>query len=129
MHCPQCQHHNSDTAKFCEECGARLVRACSQCGQQVSPTAKFCAECGTALTSELEGKLAKGHSSSSAAQPLTPRGQPPTGERRQLTVLFCDLVGSTALSAKLDPEDLRVVVPQYQQACAEVIQRYNGYIA
>ena len=50
-------------------------------------------------------------------------------ERRQLTVLFCDLVGSTALSAQLDPEDLREVVRAYQTTCAEVIQRFDGYIA
>jgi predicted ATPase/class 3 adenylate cyclase len=50
-------------------------------------------------------------------------------ERRQLTVMFCDLVGSTALSTQLDPEDLRAVVRQYQQTCAAVIQRHEGYIA
>jgi class 3 adenylate cyclase len=43
--------------------------------------------------------------------------------------LFCDLVGSTALSTQLDPEDLRAVVRQYQQTCAEIIQRHGGYIA
>ena len=46
-----------------------------------------------------------------------------------MTVLFCDLVDSTALSAQLDPEELREVVRQYQQTCAEVIQRYDGHIA
>ncbi len=51
------------------------------------------------------------------------------GERRQLTVMFCDLVGSTTLSAQLDPEDLREVVRQYQQTCADAIQRHEGYIA
>jgi class 3 adenylate cyclase len=55
--------------------------------------------------------------------------QPLAAERRQLTVMFCDLVGSTALSAQLDPEDLRTVVQHYQQTCAEVIQRHDGYIA
>jgi class 3 adenylate cyclase/tetratricopeptide (TPR) repeat protein len=50
-------------------------------------------------------------------------------ERRQLTVMFCDLVDSTALSEQLDPEDWRAVVRQYQQVCAAVIQRYDGYIA
>jgi predicted ATPase/class 3 adenylate cyclase len=50
-------------------------------------------------------------------------------ERRQLTVLFCDLVDSTALASQLDPEDLRVVVRAYQAACAEVIQRFDGHIA
>src|SRR5262244_296352 len=51
------------------------------------------------------------------------------GERRQLTVMFCDLVGSTALSVQLDPEELREVVRAYQATCAEVIQRFDGHIA
>jgi class 3 adenylate cyclase len=50
-------------------------------------------------------------------------------ERRQLTVMFCDLVGSTQLSGQLDPEDLRAVVRAYQEAAAEVIQHYEGHIA
>jgi class 3 adenylate cyclase len=50
-------------------------------------------------------------------------------ERRQLTVMFCDLVGSTNLSGKLDPEDLREVVRAYQETAADVIQRYEGHIA
>jgi len=50
-------------------------------------------------------------------------------ERRQLTVMFCDMVGSTALSARLDPEDLRDVMRSYHDACATAITRYNGYIA
>src|SRR5437870_1353211 len=53
----------------------------------------------------------------------------PDAERRQLTVLFCDLVDSTALSGQLDPEDLREVVRAYQATCAEVIQRFDGYLA
>jgi class 3 adenylate cyclase len=53
----------------------------------------------------------------------------PEAERRQLTVLFCDLVGSTQLSGQLDPEDWRTVVRAYQEAAAEVIQYYGGHIA
>ncbi len=55
----------------------------------------------------------------------------PTGEaeRRQLTVMFCDLVGSTALSSKLDPEDLREVITSFQDKCREAIDRYSGFIA
>jgi len=53
----------------------------------------------------------------------------PDAERRQLTVLFCDLVDSTRLASQLDPEDLREVVRAYQTTCAEVIQRYGGHIA
>jgi class 3 adenylate cyclase len=54
---------------------------------------------------------------------------PPEAERRQLTVLFCDLVGSTQLSGQLDPEDLRTVVRAYQETAAEVIRPYEGHIA
>ena len=54
---------------------------------------------------------------------------PPEAERRQLTILFCDLVASTALSRQLDPEDYRATVRAYQAACAPVIERFEGYIA
>jgi class 3 adenylate cyclase len=53
----------------------------------------------------------------------------PDAERRQLTVLFCDLVDSTALASQLDPEDLREVVRAYQATCAKVIARFEGHIA
>jgi class 3 adenylate cyclase/tetratricopeptide (TPR) repeat protein len=53
----------------------------------------------------------------------------PIGERRQLTVMFCDLVGSTALSEKLDPEEYRTVLHAYRTACGDVIARYDGFVA
>jgi class 3 adenylate cyclase len=80
-------------------------------------------------------------SQSPPQQTIPPADQPPQGappaaapsspnaERRQLTVLFCDLVGSTELSGQLDPEDLREVIRAYHTACAEVIQRFDGHIA
>jgi class 3 adenylate cyclase len=52
-----------------------------------------------------------------------------TAERRQLTVMFCDLVGSTALSARLDPEDLREVIGTYHRTVAETVRRFDGFIA
>jgi predicted ATPase/class 3 adenylate cyclase len=52
-----------------------------------------------------------------------------SAERRQLTVMFCDLVGSTALSSRLDPEDLREVISAYQAACSNVVQTYDGLVA
>jgi len=57
--------------------------------------------------------------------------QAPAGnaERRQITVMFCDLVGSTELSEALDPEDLRNLLQTYQQSCGEVVQRYDGHVA
>jgi class 3 adenylate cyclase len=58
-----------------------------------------------------------------------PASSTPEAERRQLTVLFCDLVDSTALASQLDPEELRDVVRAYQVACAKVIARFDGHIA
>ena len=55
--------------------------------------------------------------------------RPVEAERRQLTVLFCDLVGSTELAARLDPEDLRAVMRAYHAACADVIGRFDGHVA
>jgi len=70
--------------------------------------------------------------SEAVSSPLKPDQQPdgnPTADRRQLTVLFCDLVGSTALSRKLDPEDLGALIRTYQQTCREVVERCGGHIA
>jgi class 3 adenylate cyclase/tetratricopeptide (TPR) repeat protein len=59
----------------------------------------------------------------------TPAAAPREAERRQITVMFCDLVGSTALSEKLDPEDLRALMQSYQKAAGEVIERFGGHVA
>jgi class 3 adenylate cyclase len=62
----------------------------------------------------------------------TPRIEPKprdAAERRQITVMFCDLVGSTALSARMDPEDLREVISAYQKCVAEIVQRFGGFVA
>jgi class 3 adenylate cyclase/predicted ATPase len=64
-----------------------------------------------------------------AAEPTTVAAQPLEAERRQLTVLFCDLVDSTELASRLDPEDLREVMRAYQAACANVVCRFEGHVA
>ena len=62
-----------------------------------------------------------------AGAPITkPRD---AAERRQLTVMFCDLVGSTALSARLDPEDLRAIISTYHCCCTEAVERNGGFVA
>jgi class 3 adenylate cyclase len=73
-----------------------------------------------------------GHSRAESTHVPDPPPQPALrseAERRQLTVLFCDLVGSTELSAKLDPEDLREVMRAYQAACVDVVGRFEGHVA
>ncbi len=84
---------------------------CRSCGGALPPKAKFCPSCGMrivehlALQSEFDG------------------------EHRQITVLFCDLVGSTELAARLHSEDLRVLLREYQLICAEAIERHDGMIS
>src|SRR5713101_9777337 len=107
---------------------------CPSCGFENPPGMRFCGQCATPLTAGQEEKRGKGETSES--QTRDPRLQTPDSsrrapeaERRQLTVMFCDLVGSTALAEKLDPEELREVLRTYQESCAEVVHRFEGYIA
>ncbi|HKF65315.1 MAG TPA: adenylate/guanylate cyclase domain-containing protein, partial [Vicinamibacterales bacterium] len=65
----------------------------------------------------------------SAAPAAAPGESAQVGERRQLTVMFCDLVGSTALASRLDPEDLREVIGAYQKCVADVVDRFDGFVA
>ena len=106
--------------------------SCPNCGQANRTGAKFCDECGTPLLVRPVGEGAPVPSVQSTREPhQSPAPAPvhaPTG-RRQLTVMFCDIVGSTALASQLDPEEWRDIVRTYQEACAGVIQRFGGYIA
>ena len=126
MECPGCQAQNREGARFCRECGAPFDAVCSSCGAKVQAGSKFCDSCGTPLAA------APGPGPERAedvVEIMGPSKVPAEAERRQLTVLFCDLVGSTQLSGQLDPEDLRAVVRAYQEAAAAVIQQYAGHIA
>lgn len=107
MQCPECHHENPVGAKFCNECATSLHLRCPSCSTENPQNAKFCHQCAT---------------------PLVGSG-PPGAERRQLTVMFCDLAGSTGLANQLDPEDWREVIRAYQTACATIIHRFEGYIA
>ena len=71
-------------------------------------------------------------STETAAKPANPvplQTFPDVAERRQLTVMFCDLVGSTAMSARLDPEDMREVVGSYHRLCADLMAKAGGFVA
>ena len=85
---------------------------------------------GYELAVDKDGKMLvwKGEGSASPASVVL-ESSSPQGERRQLTVMFCDLVGSTALSEQLDPEELHDLIRSYQSTCSQIIQRYDGFIA
>src|ERR1700722_3844457 len=120
MRCTSCAFENPGGGKFCSECGAGLPRGCPQCGAENASVAKFCGECGTSLSAPVV-----------AAMPETPpvQARGVIGERRHLTVLFSDLVGSTEISARLDPEEFRELVADYHRATSEAITRFGGYVA
>jgi class 3 adenylate cyclase/predicted ATPase len=83
---------------------------------------------GLVWTGDIETPVSPASPASLHAPPSA-ASAPPEAERRQLTILFCDLVASTALSRQLDPEDYRAAVRAYQAACAPVIERFDGHIA
>ena len=128
--CPSCGFDSPEGMKFCGDCGGSLTKnVCPQCRFENPPRFKFCGQCGTSLRIAVQAVQA--HTVFPVVEPL-PAPTPRTtneAERRQLTVMFCDLVGSTALSERLDPEELREVVRSYQQVCAEVTDRFAGHIA
>jgi class 3 adenylate cyclase len=83
----------------------------------------------TAPSTQIEQQSVSQETQPISVEPPPSESRPREAERRQLTVMFCDLVDSTKLSSKLDPEDYREVVREYQQVCSKVIQRYDGHIA
>src|SRR4030095_12779458 len=121
MKCPRCQQDNPGGVKFCGACGVELEVACPSCQVLNPSTNRFCHQCGQGLE--------PGASTRTADEPRSPAPDPAKAERRQLTVMFCDLVGSTALSERLDPEDMREIVRAYQEVCGEAIRRFDGHVA
>ncbi|MCL4707276.1 AAA family ATPase [bacterium] len=126
MQCSNCGFENSDKLKYCGECGAPLPVLCPNCSFVNPAQFKFCGQCGTRLTEPVSSHPGPGENVETRNRVAA---KVPEAERRQLTVMFCDLVGSTALATKLDPEELREVVQQYQKACADTVNRFDGHIA
>jgi len=113
MQCPACGEISHERARFCTACGTSLPIPCPGCNEVNPEGARFCARCGTRLSDASE----------------SPARSTPEAERRQLTVMLCDLVDSTPLSGRLDPEDLAEVIRTYQLRVAGAIARFGGYIA
>jgi class 3 adenylate cyclase len=119
MRCSQCSGDNRRGRKFCANCGAPLRVTCPKCGASNQSGENFCGECGAGLV-EAAGP---------EALEVTPIAVSTDCERRHLTVLFCDLVGSSEIAAQLDPEEWREMIGAYHRAAAEAITRYGGHVA
>ena len=112
MTCSQCLAENRQGARFCRECGALFAASRPSCGANVEAGSKFCDRCGAPLTAApaAPSEPARAATAENAVGAVHAATAPAEAERRQLTVMFCDLVGSTELATRLDPEVLREVV-------------------
>lgn len=114
MNCSNCGHANRREARFCEQCGHPAVATCEGCGTELGPTAKFCDQCGTPVD----------------PSPATP--DPAGGVdavRKTVTVLFCDVVGSTAFAEQVDAETARDTMARYHAMARSVIEANGGSVA
>ena len=117
LNCSNCGTENEAGRKFCKECGAALVIVCDVCSSPNAPDSKFCGECGSPIET-------------GAAAPIPAAAPPPTPstERRLVSVLFADLVGSTNLAEGRDPEEVRDLLSRYFDTARETIERYGGLV-
>ena len=114
MKCPKCQDENPAVRKFCRKCGTKLILACPQCGFENLPDDLFCGGCGNKLS-----------------EAVPPKGVSDTelpGERKHVTILFSDFSGYTAMSERLDPEEVKGITSRIFGEIAKVIDRYEGFV-
>ena len=131
MPCARCGHDNPPATRFCGQCGASLPLSCPACRASNPISNKYCGACGSAL--------APGAGAAAFASPhsYTPRHLAETilksrgaleGERKQVTVLFVDVAGFTAMTARLDPEDVHTVMRRAFELMLAEVHRYEGTV-
>ena len=116
MRCSNCATDNPADGRFCISCGKALVPLCLSCGAENVSTARYCAQCGTSLQVY-----------DAAAHAKSPQAL--GAERRHLTVLFCELVGSSAFAAQMDPEDWRAALAAYHRVAGDAMRQFGGHVA
>ena len=119
MNCPLCGERVARRMAFCGQCGTPLPWFCQTCGRENAPNNRFCGHCGVSRAVKPGGAPAAG----ADANPTST-----DAERRHLTVMFADMVGSTPLSARLDPEDLRDTMDAWRTCVTGLISRYGGLV-
>lgn len=112
MDCPGCGHANPERAKFCLECGTPLAVRCAGCGTELPPAAKFCLECGVPV----------------GVQPSAPAAAAGAEARKVVSIVFADLVGSTALHERLDAESARRLMERYYAALRGAVETHGGTV-
>jgi class 3 adenylate cyclase/tetratricopeptide (TPR) repeat protein len=115
MVCSACGTENRAGRRFCSNCGAALEVRCAGCGAANEPGDRFCGECGRPLVE-------------AAAIGPAPAATAAVSERRLVSVLFADMVGSTTLSEHRDPEEVRELLSEYFDRCRTLIERFGGTV-
>src|SRR5881628_633466 len=135
MKCPRCQQEAPSDAEFCPECGAKLAALCSQCGTANAPIHKFCKKCGQSLTAasgvDPEGRRfasPDSYTPKHLAEKILTSKSALEGERKLVTVLFADLMGSMELLADRDPEEARRLLDPVLERMMEAVHRYEGTV-
>jgi class 3 adenylate cyclase/tetratricopeptide (TPR) repeat protein len=136
MTCGRCQRENPADAVFCDECGGRLEAACPSCGEANRAGAKFCRKCGHGLTQPAEAGPASppkfaspdSYTPQHLAERILTSKAALEGERKQVTVLFADVKGSTELIADRDPEEARKILDPVLTLMMDAVHRYEGTV-
>ena len=134
MNCPECSAENPEAARFCSQCGGSLTRACPNCGTKNNLAANFCSNCGERLAAtapfSTQEKLLQYIPKELLAKLEAARaGHSMEGERRVVTILFCDVKGSTAAAESMDPEDWAEVMNGAFEHLIAPIYRLEGTLA
>jgi len=136
MICPSCNYLNREKAKYCKECGAKLELVCPECGGKLDSDAKFCDECGYKLdrivkdNEPLQLQLDKPQSyiPQNLAEKILATRSSIEGERKRVSVLFADVSGFTALSERMDPEEVRALMNRCFEIIIVEVHRFEGII-
>src|SRR5438034_6184621 len=136
MICPQCKSENFPDSAFCDQCGARLETACSNCGEPNRRGARFCKNCGrlidrtpTTAPSAVPGAPSPDtYIPKHLAEKILASRHTLEGERKQVTVLFADIRGSTKLVEGLDPEEAQKIIDPVLSVMMEAVHRYEGTV-
>jgi class 3 adenylate cyclase/tetratricopeptide (TPR) repeat protein len=130
MQCPGCRQDNPTGARFCAACGTRLAVACATCGAELPAGARFCPACGGAVATATAaaGRAPDAYTPRHLAERILTSRAALQGERKPVTVLFCDVVGSTALAERLGPDAMHDLLNRFFEAALAEVHRYEGTV-
>jgi class 3 adenylate cyclase len=128
MRCLNCQHENQPFAKFCQECATPLPKVCANCGSPLPEFAKFCAQCAHPVAAPQHLPSPAQYTPKHLAEKILTSKSALEGERKQVTVLFCDIANSTLLAAKVGAEAMHGVLNQFFELALAEVHRYEGTI-